>query len=233
MEKVKKVKLKYSYIFVNLLIGISIILAVGLMAIILFFEKKSFEKFVTLYIFSILVITLLTIILEQILERKGKTKIFYKKFGICGFLYCVFIESEMCSLMVYWFLTRGILQEKKEGIYFSLYIGICVGTFLWFVYHLGKKNTDYNALQMILQPFVLIVTIWGYVIDKFGIYKNYAIFLVALVLTISFLINLVGYAKEQKKRKVSIIIEKTGGGYDVILNDETRESCQYRVIPKE
>lgn len=176
---------------------------------------------------------LISLISEQILEKKGKTKIFYKKFGICGFLYFVFIVCEICALAAYWLLTRWKLPESKDGIYFFLYIGICVGTFVWFIYHLVKKNAEYNTLQMILQPFVLIVTIWGYIIDKFGNYKNWAIFLAALVLSISFFINLVSYAKEQKKKEVDIVVEKKGNGYDVILNDENGECRHYRVILKE
>ena len=30
---------------------------------------------------------------------------------------------------------------------------------------------------MFIQPFVLVVTMWGYVLDKFGVYKNMQFFL--------------------------------------------------------
>lgn len=150
---------------------------------------------------------------EQKLEKKGKTEIFYRKFGICGFLYWVFIVFEVYSLALYGLFTKGIIHENKEGIYFSLYMGICVGTFWWFFHHLRKKNTDYKTLQMILQPFVLIVTIWGYVIDIFGSYKNCAIFWAALILTISFFINLINYTKEQEKKEIKLGSVVTNNGF--------------------
>lgn len=232
-EKIKNIMFKVFSILVNIMIFLSIILTVSLLIIILFFVKQSIEKFVALYIFGIIVLLFCSILFEQKLEKKGKTKIFYKKFSIYGFLYWVFVVFEVCSLALYGLFSKGIIHENKEGIYFSLYMGICVGTFLWFVYHFKKKNTDYKTFQMILQPFVLIVTIWGYVIDIFGTHKNCAIFWAALILTISFFINLVSYTKEQKKKEIDIVVEKSDDGYDVILNDENGESCHYKVTLKE
>lgn len=218
---------------VNFIIFLSIIFTVGLIITILFCVKQSIEKYVALYIFGIIILLLSSLIFEQILEKKGKTKIFYKKFGICGYLYWVFIVCEVFSLTLYWVLTKLILSESKEGIYFFLYMGICVGTLGWFVVHLHNENTDYKALQMILQPFVLIVTIWGYIIDKFGSYKNWAIILATLYLAISFLVNLVDYVKEQKKKRVDIIVEKTDDGYDVIFNDDNKVKYHYKVTLKD
>lgn len=232
-KKEKNIIFCVTNFIVNALLIFVIVVAIITIGIIVVTVESSIEKNISLYILMIIVAMLISLILEQVLECKWKKKIFYKEFGIWGFLYFVFIVSEITALAVYYFLsTTPIMQESKEGIYFSLYIGICVGTVLWFGYHLMKKNADYEALQMILQPFVLIVTFWGYVIDKFGEYKNWAIAVAAIVLTISFLINLLNYKKEQEKKTVEVVIKKTSTVYDVILTDGKGIENHYKITLK-
>lgn len=232
-KKGKNIIFHITNFIVNTLVIFVIVLAIITIGIIVITVENSIEKNIAFYILMIIVIMLISLILEQGLERKGKEKIFYKKFGIWGFIYFVFIVSEITALAVYYFLSSTpIMQESKDGIYFFLYIGVCVGTVLWFGYHLKKQKADYEAIQMIIQPFVLLVTLWGYLIDKFGEYKNWAIALAALILTISFIINVVDYKKRQEKKTADIVIEKQSTVYDVIFIDEKGIERHYKITLK-
>ena len=219
---------------VNAFIFLVIILAVAAMGLVVIFAENGEERNVAIYIFLIVILMLISIFAEQKLEKGGKEEIFYKKMGIWGFLYFVFIVSELIALAFYYALTKiSLISENKEGIYFSLYCGIFIGTAAWVWYHLKKENADYDTLQMIIRPFVLLVTFWGYVLDKFGNYKTYAIALATLVLICSFLINLKKFKHEQKKKTANIVVEKTAAVYDVILIDSKGVEWHYKITLKD
>lgn len=139
----------------------------------------------------------------------------------------------MWALLAYFALTKlWAFSESKESVYFSLYIGFLAGLFCWLFYHFELGNADYDALQLMLQPFVLVVTIWGYVMDRFGAHKDCAIAFAAFVLAIPFLISLKAYRKGQEKKAVDVVIEKTSTVYDVVLTDGRGIESHYKITIK-
>lgn len=63
----------------------------------------------------------------------------------------------------------GSLPEGIDTICFLLYISIVIGAGIWFLCYLICGNEDDETFKMMMQPFVLVVTLWGYNGDKFGI----------------------------------------------------------------
>lgn len=175
-EYMKKYIFKAVEMFVDILMVLSALGAVVTITYIIFGAQGSgMEKVVACYL---IIIVFGAMMMEQFLEMKGKRIAFYKQHSLLSFLYFVFIMGEVTAISIYYLLSKvKVIQESKEGIYFALYAGIFGGISIWYVYHLFKKNVCYGDLKMFIQPFVLVVTMWGYVLDKFGVYKKYAIFL--------------------------------------------------------
>ncbi len=229
--KITKWLFKFVGFFINAVIIISAILIVmSIIYIILASQGGKLEKFVGSYLLAILLCAMIT---EQFLEKEGKRKIFYKTYGIVGFLYFVFIIGEIAAVSIYYFLSGiNVFEKSKEGIYFALYAGIFGGIAIWFIYHLLKKNANYETLKIIIQPFALIVTLWGYFLDKFGKYKTYAALLATLILSISFVIDLVSHMKETKRKTVDITIEKISTVYDVGIVGDDKIEHNYKITLK-
>lgn len=230
-EYMKKYIFKAAEMFVNILIVLSALGAVVAIAYIIFLAQGSgMEKFVACYL---IIIVFGAMIMEQFLEMKGKRIAFYKQHSLLSFLYFVFIIGEIIAISIYYLLSKvKVIQESKEGIYFALYAGIFGGIAIWYVYHLWHKNVSYGDLKMFIQPFVLVVTMWGYMLDKFGIYKKYAIFFAAFIFSVSFIIDMLSYYKSEKIETVDVKIEKVSTVYEVCIISDNKIEYNYKITLK-
>ena len=230
-EYMKQYIFKAAEIFVNILMGLSALGAVVAIAYIIFLAQGSgMEKIVACYF---IIIGFGAMIMEQFLEMKGKRIAFYKQHSLLSFLYFVFIIGEITAISIYYLLSKvKVIQESRESIYFALYAGIFGGISIWYVYHLFKKNVSYGDLKMFIQPFVLVVTMWGYVLDKFGVYKKYAIFFAAFIFSVSFIIDMISYYKREKIETVDVKIEKVSTVYEVCIISDNKIEYNYKITLK-
>ena len=161
-------------------------------------------------------------------RRKGSRKL-EKEATLGGFI-CFLLISMASAFPAYCVITGlGRLPEGKDTIGFLLYVSIIIGAGIWSLCYFICRNEEDETFQMVMQPFVLVVTLWGYNGDKFGIYKGWMATIATAVLIISYLISLNAYKNRQKKKTVDVTIEKTSTVYEVVLVNGKGIENHYRV----
>lgn len=147
-----------------------------------------------------------------------------------GGLICFLLIAMALALPVYCIVTEwGILSEGIDTVCFLLYISIVIGAGIWIWCYLICGNEDYDTIQMMIQPFVLLATFWGYTLEKFKDYKRVIIVIATSVLLVSFGVSWKAYRERQNKKTIDVTIEKTSTVYEVILIDEKGTENHYRV----
>lgn len=111
---------------------------------------------------------------------------------------------------------------------FALY-GLFWEVSILVLHYLKGRKEDRDSIQIMLQPFVILSTFWGYILDEFKEHRNWVIATATIVLIVSFLVNLMDYAKRQKKKTVDVTIEKTSTVYEVVLVNGKGIENHYRV----
>lgn len=156
--------------------------------------------------------------------KETDKKIRLYKFLCAAFMYVVIVISVYCVITKFHFFS-----VKGESICFLLYMVIFWGAGIWLLCYLIYGNEDDDTIQMMVQPFVLLSTFWGYILDEFGEYRNWIIATAAVVLIISLLISLKAYNNRQKKKTADVTIEKTSTVYEVVLVNGKGIENHYRV----
>lgn len=156
--------------------------------------------------------------------KETDKKIRLYKFLCAAFMYVVIVISVYCVITKFHFFS-----VKGESICFLLYMVIFWGAGIWLLCYLIYGKEDDDTIQMMVQPFVLLSTFWGYILDEFGEYRNWIIATAAVVLIISLLISLKAYNNRQKKKTDDVTIEKTSTVYEVVLVNGKGIENHYRV----
>lgn len=161
--------------------------------------------------------------------RKKANRKLGKEATLGGFI-CFLLMGMAVAFPIYYIVTEwGDWPKGSDTMCFLLYIGIFSGAGIWLLCCLVYGNVNAETVQIMIQPFVLIVTFWGYILDIFGDRKELIIAIATVVLIISLVVSLKADIERQKKKTVDVTIEKTSTVYEVILIDEKGTENHYRV----
>ena len=172
------------------------------------------------------------VISRELVKNKGEfmgTKRTDKKIRLHKFL-CVAFMYVVIVISVYSMITKfHLFPVRGKDICFSLYMGFFWEVSILVLHYLKGRKEDRDSIQIMLQPFVILSTFWGYILDEFKEHRNWVIATATIVLIVSFLVNLMDYAKRQKKKTVDVTIEKTSTVYEVVLVNGKGIENHYRV----
>lgn len=161
--------------------------------------------------------------------KEADKKKFVKGATLGGFI-CFLLMGMAAAFPAYYIVTEwGSWPEGMDTVCFLLYIGIFIGEGIWLLCCLVCRNGDGEAILMMIQPFVLVVTLWGYYADEFENYKGWITAIAAAVLVLAFLVNLMVYNDKQKKRTADVTIEKNAAVYKVVLINGKGTENHYRI----